>query len=174
MQLSGEYHPRLTELLQVTPDNKLVFNDSLRLYGRAVALWAMRKCEGRAWPANELPLLGKLPHAHLSGSCITSGEGNDLDIVIYQNRTIKFDNFMDFQAEGYELCGAESYESCGTFIALRKGPINLILTDDPVWYSGMQSAVEVCKWLKATYNIDTRADRVAVFGMCADGAEFNV
>ncbi|PPE71465.1 hypothetical protein C1702_00225 [Caldimonas thermodepolymerans] len=67
---------------------------------------------------------------------------------------------QDWQAcrESYELLGHH-------WCALRRGPINLIVTTDPDWFSRFRRADEVCVALKLT----NKADRKVVHRIVRDG-----
>lgn len=56
-------------------------------------------------------------------------------------------------------------EYANTWYAMRKGNINLIMTDDPAWYQRAVHATTVCK----QRNILDKADRIIVFRWLRDG-----
>lgn len=65
---------------------------------------------------------------------------------------------------GFAACG-EQYEcSTGTWGAVRRGNLNLIVTHDKAFYEGYKLAMEVCKALRLT----NKADRIAACKVVRD------
>lgn len=102
---------------------------------------------------------------HITGSVAFNGQGNDLDVVclVYALPSPCSTN------SGWVLCGEESYESRGMFVALRKGDVNLILCEDVEYYRAWATAKEVCTYLSKVYGTNTRDVRVAIHKIIVDG-----
>ena len=103
---------------------------------------------------------------HLGGSTYINGEGNDVDVIILLPKGHLTFGMLD-DAEWRHL-GKESYDSWGMFDSYRKGELNLILTDDPVYYHSWEIARAVCRGL-SRYGLNTRDARVFVHSVVCDG-----
>jgi hypothetical protein len=66
--------------------------------------------------------------------------------------------------EGFRHCGEYDSKN-GTWCAVRRGNLNLMLTHDRAFYTGYLRATEVCKRL----NLQSKADRIAVCQIVRDG-----
>lgn len=100
----------------------------------------------------------------ITGSVAFNGQGNDLDVVCLV-RALPPPCSTN---SGWVLCGEESYESQGMFIALRKGDVNLILCEDAEYYRAWATAKEVCLYLSKVHSMTTRDVRVAIHKMIVD------
>ncbi len=67
-------------------------------------------------------------------------------------------------ADGWGHCG-EYDEQDGRWCAIRRGYLNLMLTNDPKWFDGYVLAMEVCEAL----NLQDKADRIVVCRVVRDG-----
>jgi len=106
-------------------------------------------------------------HDHLlTGSVVFNGEGNDIDIVILSEHT-SIPHLM--LPSEYELCGAESYDDIGMFVAVRKGDYNLIICNEREYYYGWVEARNLCVALGELYGNVPKAMRVAVHKVVVDG-----
>jgi hypothetical protein len=63
------------------------------------------------------------------------------------------------------LCGVEYSDQDDTWGAIRKGSINLIMTNDEGWYKRSVTASRVCEALKLT----NKDDRIVVYRVVRDG-----
>jgi hypothetical protein len=63
------------------------------------------------------------------------------------------------------LCGVEYSDQDDTWGAIRKGSINLIMTNDEGWYKRSVTASRVCEALKLT----NKDDRIVVYRVIRDG-----
>ena len=101
--------------------------------------------------------------ACLTGSafCTTVENPGDLDVVILVQDATAAEQAM--QGLGWEGCGVEGYAPQPgepVWGAYRHGPVNVIVTDDPTWYTH--------RWVKPSYrllelDLHRKEDRVAVF-----------
>ena len=105
---------------------------------------------------------------HTGGSTTINGEGNDLDIIILVGRDIEAIEDIELHAEGWALLGEESYQSCGMFKSYRKGDLNLIVTDDELYYENWKIARNVCIWLARRHGLRDRSTRVMVHHIVCD------
>lgn len=103
---------------------------------------------------------------HIGGSTYITGEGNDIDVIVLSGASITaVHNVLE---DMWELCGEESYESQGMFVAYRVGYVNVIIVDDKVYYDNWISARDVCVYLHAR-GLSDRATRVAIHQIVVDG-----
>lgn len=106
-------------------------------------------------------------HDHLlTGSVVFNGEGNDIDIVILSEYTSNPHLLLPVE---YSLCGVESYESIGQFVALRNGDYNLIICNDREYYRKWVTACNLCVALGELYGTVPKATRIAVHKSVVDG-----
>lgn len=68
--------------------------------------------------------------------------------------------------EGWSYC--EDYQTDGDWQSIRKGVVNLIVTDDPEFYAGMVLAANVC----AVLGLERKSDRVRVHRVIRDGEDW--
>ena len=102
----------------------------------------------------------------LTGSVVFNGEGNDIDILILSEYTSNPHLLLPIE---YSLCGAESYESIGQFVALRNGDYNLIICNDREYYLKWVVARDLCVAIGELYGNVPKAVRVAVHRVVVDG-----
>lgn len=102
----------------------------------------------------------------LTGSVVFNGEGNDIDILILSEYTSNPHLLLPIE---YSLCGAESYESIGQFVALRNGDYNLIICNDREYYLKWVVARDLCVAISELYGNVPKAVRVAVHRVVVDG-----
>lgn len=101
------------------------------------------------------------------GSVYILGEGNDLDVLV---RAEDANDAMDrLETEGYRPTGNPSGEE-DDFLTLRKGHINVIVTQSQEFFDNFLEAAEVCKLLKLT----SKQDRIAVHRVLMDGESAEV
>ena len=73
--------------------------------------------------------------------------------------------------DGWHMCAGKEghYENDKdyslTWYAVRKGKVNLILTEDPSWYNRAVHATTVCK----QHNVLEKSDRIVIFRWLRDG-----
>lgn len=103
---------------------------------------------------------------HIGGSTYITGEGNDIDVIVLSGASITA--VHNVLKDVWELCGEESYESQGMFVAYRVGYVNVIIVDDTVYYDNWISARNVCVYLHAR-GLSDRATRVAIHQIVVDG-----
>lgn len=103
---------------------------------------------------------------HIGGSTYITGEGNDIDVIVLSGASITA--VHNVLKDVWELCGEESYESQGMFVAYRVGDVNVIIVDDTVYYDNWISARNVCVYLHAR-GLSDRATRVAIHQIVVDG-----
>lgn len=123
----------------------------------------------------ELPKLNEVlspSNTLLTGSAVINGEGNDLDVVMLVDYLPGSVKHLELSYDGWELCGDESYESKGMFVAYRKGNLNIILCADSEYYSRWEVARRLCSALRANFGLATRDVRVLVHQIIVDG-EYN-
>ena len=109
------------------------------------------------------PFEGKLLEFEYVGSRVTCNPpptDTDEDILILTDKLYRL--VEDCKAQGYR--GGEVYftaeaKSASDFISLRKGNINLIVTEDRKWFNRFMAASHVCK----TLNIMEKHRRILVF-----------
>ena len=71
---------------------------------------------------------------------------------------------MALHEAGWGVCG--DYDATGgTWTAIRRGLLNLMITHDPKFFAGYKTAMEVCKAL----NLQHKEDRIAVCQIVRDG-----
>lgn len=89
----------------------------------------------------------------------------DVDFVVL----VQNENYLErvtnlIMNHGFQPCG-EQYEcATGTWGAVRRGNINLIVTHDKAFYDGYKLAMEVCKALRLT----NKRDRIAACKVVRD------
>ena len=106
-------------------------------------------------------------HDHLlTGSVVFNGEGNDIDIVILSEHTSSPHLMLPSE---YELCGAESYDDIGMFVAVRNADYNLIICNEREYYLNWVVARNLCVALGKLYGTVPKAMRVAVHKAVVDG-----
>ena len=126
------------------------------------------KQEGLTQFEKELPELHEwldITDWHTGGSATINGEGNDLDIIILVGTDLED---TELRAEGWALLGVESYLSCGMFKSYRKGDLNLVITDDELYYENWKIARNVCIWLASRHGLRDRETRVMVHHLVCD------
>lgn len=102
---------------------------------------------------------------HLIGSAMYMPEPRDVDFVVLIDAAHNAVDFTtDLHHEEWGICGEYEGEE-GIWAAIRKGPINLIVTHDAPFYEKYVVGMEVCKALK----LEHREDRVAVCQIVRDG-----
>lgn len=105
---------------------------------------------------------------HIGGSTAINGSGNDVDVITLQDNPLVWNDFFYMKVNGWELCGGESYNSCGMFMALRKGNVNLIIVENAEYYRCWEKARDVCIWLRMALGITDRDARVAIHRIVCD------
>ena len=105
-------------------------------------------------------------HYHIGGSVAINGEGNDIDIIVLTAQPIS--EITDMCKPVFELCGEESYESQGQFVAFRYGDVNIFVPASAELYNLWRIALEMCQWL-TTKGFRDRDTRVAVHQIVVDG-----
>ena len=106
---------------------------------------------------------------HMGGSCAIAGSGRDVDIIILQDKEVELDAFTWLLDEhGFLLCGEESYDGAGMFVALRRGDVNLIIVENAEYYRSWEKAQAVSRWLH-NCGFEGRPYRVFVHRLVRDG-----
>lgn len=104
---------------------------------------------------------------HIGGSTAIAGQGNDVDVVVLLPGPIT--SLMTRLPDlGYDLCGRQSYADVGTFVAYRRGHINLIILQNSAVYEHWGRAQAVCRSLWAV-GVGGREIRVLVHAIVVDG-----
>lgn len=100
------------------------------------------------------------------GSCIISGRGNDIDILIQVSSLPFVSELRVFLfEEGYtEQTGDKDYGH-GDFFSFKKEAVNVLVVWDEQTTKLWPAAVQVCIWA----NADHRDDRVSIHKMIMDG-----
>jgi hypothetical protein len=114
-----------------------------------------------SWTAN--PFTDKVLEMEYVGSrvsCNPPPEGTDEDILILTDKAYRL--VEDCKAQGF--VGGEFYfgrpgKKDSEFVSIRKGDINLIVTEDKGFYDKFLLATHVCK----TLNVMEKVNRVMVF-----------
>lgn len=93
-------------------------------------------------------------------------QAQDVDFAVLLDDGL---NAMEFTSrmnavDKWELCGEYDLDK-GTWAAVRKGKLNLMITHDRVFYERYLVAMEVCKVLKLT----SKGQRIAVCKIVRDG-----
>lgn len=93
-------------------------------------------------------------------------QAKDVDFAVLLDDGL---NAMEFTSrmnatDKWELCGEYDLDK-GTWAAVRKGKLNLMITHDRVFYERFLAATEVCKALHLT----DKEDRIAVCKIVRDG-----
>lgn len=101
----------------------------------------------------------------LVGSSYILGSGEDIDCLLLVSNLQSATESA--QLCGYEKEGGESYDT-STFYSLRKGDLNILLTEDLSFYSGFKASADVCRFLK----VANKPDRIAVHRRLMDGEQF--
>lgn len=89
--------------------------------------------------------------------CSPPVENTDRDILIHVKDRSTFDYAC--QKDGWKFCGKEYAEAKGSFVALRKGIFNLILTEDESFYWLFSQATDLAKKL----NLKEKQQRIDLF-----------
>jgi hypothetical protein len=95
------------------------------------------------------------------GSALYRADANDLDVLLLVTDQA---SFLD-QEESHGFVPCAGYEESAWF-ALRKGVVNLIVTEDDEWYADCAKASDVCKVLR----LATKRERILVYRIVRDGA----
>lgn len=101
---------------------------------------------------------------NIVGSTYILGAGKDIDVLVLCENKHDTLNVSGVVNSGWALETDEKYEG-SEFFSIRKGDVNLLLTDDEEFFDGFAMAAEVCKYLK----LADRAQRVAVHRIIRDG-----
>lgn len=79
----------------------------------------------------------------LFGSTYITGSGNDIDyLVLVEDAAVVIDDLLD---DGWGPDGGVYNSS--EFTSLRKGEVNLVITDDASYYTASLAAARICKYL---------------------------
>lgn len=115
--------------------------------------------------------------AHV-GSTYISGEGSDLDLVVYIRAQVirQSDAVFELYEWGYIKTGHGSGED-DEFTTLRKGDVNLMVTSDRDFMVGFEQAAEVCKYVTQElapffpHGVLTKAQRIKIHRILMNGEE---
>ena len=115
-------------------------------------------------------LIAKLPHvldSALIGSAMYLPEDQvhdvDFAVLVYPNQHA-IDYTQKLCDEGWGRCGEYDGQG-GTWAAIRRDNLNLMVSHDPELFKGYKIAMEVCKAL----NLQHKEDRIAVCAIVRDG-----
>lgn len=114
------------------------------------------KTLGELISAGVIPLRGQIV-----GSVYITGKGKDLDILVLVGDLGKV--VARAQKAGFVPDVSCVYDDA-YFVSMRKGPVNVILTDDSVYYEDFVTAAQVCRLL----NVRDKNLRVVVHNLVRD------
>lgn len=124
--------------------------------------------------------LGEIPEVvkfRLIGSALYLPDPKDLDIAVLLRQSRVFETFTCFTFEEH-LKTFDRWESCsdyevggkfGDWCSVRRGNVNLMITQSVPFFEGYAKAMEICKAL----NLQTKYERVIVCMMVRDGLSAN-
>lgn len=102
---------------------------------------------------------------HVGSLLIDGVEAKDIDfLVLMDNTRVVTDARWAFGGD-WVLPSGEYSDTDDTWCAIRKGDINLILTNDARWYERCKLANEVCVALQ----VQDKKDRIRVYRVIRDG-----
>lgn len=125
---------------------------------------------GISWYLGEMP---DVCNFELIGSALYLPDPKDLDIAVLLRQPSMFETFTCFTFEE-RLTNWDGWKSCseyevgakfGDWCSVRRGNVNLMLTQSKEFFNGYVSAMEVCKAL----NLQTKYERVIVCMIVRDG-----
>jgi hypothetical protein len=91
---------------------------------------------------------------------------HDVDFAVLTKDGVDAMGYLNRLAfDGWDHCGEEYDTQHGTWGAVRRGNLNLMVTHDRAWYERYLTAMQVCKVLKLT----NKEDRIAVCRVVRDG-----
>lgn len=105
------------------------------------------------------------------GSYHAFGEGHDKDYVLLVKEFLPLDDVVDcLDEQGYTVSspdrGEDGYGESDVFIAMRKGELNVLVTDDYGFAERSRAAFDVVRVLR----LHDKQDRIAVHKVVVDGA----
>lgn len=121
-------------------------------------------------------LISKLPleiDAHfishqLVGSTSHNGEGGDYDVVVLVcNRSVMVDKLISLGWDNESDWVDNRYPS--SFISMRKGYFNLILTEDKEFFQRMKNSAEVIRKIQSMFGRLDRADVCDIYSIILYG-----
>lgn len=103
----------------------------------------------------------------LIGSSMYLPDAEDIDyLVLVNDGRCGVDYARDLLGMGFQSCGDYDTEG-GTWYAVRRERLNIVVTSDPEFYQRFKRAMEVCKALHLT----EKNERVAVCRIVRDGVD---
>jgi hypothetical protein len=91
---------------------------------------------------------------------------NDVDFAVLTRDGVDAMGYLSQLCQsGWDACGEEYDTQHGTWGAVRRDNINLMVTHDRAWFERYKTAMQVCKVLRLT----RKDDRIAVCRVVRDG-----
>jgi hypothetical protein len=102
----------------------------------------------------------------LIGSAMYLPQANDVDfaVLLMHGDACTYVSDLALKGDGWSHCGEEYDSAAGTWAAVRRGNLNLMVTHDRNFFEGYKLAMEVCKALRLT----NKPDRIAVCKVVRD------
>lgn len=105
--------------------------------------------------------------AALIGSQYIQGVGNDVDVLVLvyaRNQAVTVLEHAGYAIEGEPSSGGPGDE----FESLRRGEVNVLVTEDRAFYEKWIRAAEVCKYVHGRYGHCHKDDRVKIHQLIMD------